>query len=118
MSEVEIQRTFKERVASALCHLGAIMTVIPLAGILVPFVLWQIFKGESNFIDAQGKEAFNFQMTLLIARIPSYVLCVVGIGVVLIAVIEIISIVFCIIAAVRTIRGKDYQYPYRFRFVK
>jgi uncharacterized Tic20 family protein len=113
-----VNSKLRDRLISALCHIGGIFASIPLIGVAVPFVLWQVFKGESAFVDANGKEAFNFQMTLLLIRIPSYVLFIVGIGVIMIAVVELASILFSIIAAARAIRGLEYQYPMRYRFIK
>lgn len=113
-----VDHTLRDRTIAALCHIGGIFASIPLIGVAVPFILWQVFKGESALVDANGKEAFNFQMTLLLIRIPSYVLFIVGIGVIMIAVVELTSIIFSIIAAARAIRGLEYQYPVRYRFMK
>lgn len=110
--------SFKDRFWSGCAHLGGIFAAFPIVGVVVPFLVWQIFKGESSFLDRHGKESFNFQMTLLLFRIPSYVLMIVFVGVVLIAIVEIISIVFSIIASARAFRGKDYEYPMRYRFCK
>ena len=111
-------RTPKEKIASIACHIGAIFSMIPLAGVAVPFIVWQTFKGESDFIDRHGKKAFNFQMTLLLMRIPSYVLTVAVIGFAMIAIIEFVSILFSIIAAIRAGRGLDYSYPFQYPFFR
>ncbi|MES2307812.1 MAG: DUF4870 domain-containing protein, partial [Verrucomicrobiota bacterium] len=119
VEEVELSsQKFEEHFLSACCHIGGIFAWVPVVGVAVPYAVWQIFKGESVFIDANGKEAFNFQMTLLLLRIPSYVLAIVGIGVVMIVLIELASIIFSIIAATRCLRGRAYQYPVRYRFIK
>ncbi len=117
-SPVITDRNWKEKSIALACHLGGIMSWIPLIGVGVPFIIWQVFKGESVFIDTHGKNAFNFQMTLVLLRIPSYVLMVIGIGFLMIAIIEVVSILFSIIAAIRAYRGLDYAYPFRYPFIK
>ena len=39
---------------------------IPLGNYIVPAVLWMTNKDKSNFIDANGKEALNFQLSILL----------------------------------------------------
>jgi len=113
-----VNTSTKERIIACCCHLGGIMSWIPLIGVGVPFVIWQVFKGELLFIDTHGKNAFNFQMTLVLLRIPSYVLMMVGIGFLMIFVIEVVSILFSIIASIRAYRGLDYGYPFRYPFIR
>ena len=108
----------KERFVAGCCHIGGIMSWIPLIGVGVPFIIWQVFKGESLFIDTHGKNAFNFQMTLVLLRIPSYVLMMALIGFAMIFVIETVSILFSIIASIRAYRGLDYSYPFRYPFIR
>lgn len=115
---VGVNESAKENFLAACCHLGGIMAWVPLIGVGVPFIIWQVFKGESVFIDTHGKNAFNFQMTLLLLRIPSYVLMLALIGFAMIAVIEVVSILFSIIAAIRAYRGLDYSYPFRYPFIR
>lgn len=110
--------TTKEKIASTACHIGAIFSMIPLGGVAVPFIIWQTFKGESDFIDSHGKKAFNFQMTLLLMRIPSYVLTVALIGFPMLVIIEFVSILFSIIAAIRAGRGLAYSYPFHYPFIR
>ncbi|GLB51616.1 hypothetical protein NBRC110019_06550 [Neptunitalea chrysea] len=43
--------------------------VIPLGNFIVPIVLWAINKEKSSFIDNHGKQAINFQLSILIYHI-------------------------------------------------
>jgi len=44
-----------------LCHLLGLFT-----GFVGPLILWLLKKDEDPFIDRQGKEALNFQITVVI----------------------------------------------------
>ena len=96
-----------------LCHILAIFT-----GFLGPLIIWLIKKDESAFVDHHGKEALNFQLTLLIAWVASGLLTFVCIGFFLMPVIGIVDLVLCIMAAVSSSRGEEYRYPINIRFVK
>jgi uncharacterized Tic20 family protein len=96
-----------------LCHLLAIFT-----GFLGPLIIWLIKKEDSSFVDDQGKEALNFQITVLIAMVVSGLLIFACIGTFLMPIVYVLDLVFCIIAAVKASRGEAYRYPLTFRFIK
>jgi uncharacterized Tic20 family protein len=102
------------------CHLMALSgLIVPGIGfVLGPLITWLIKKDDHPFIDEQGKEAVNFQITMLIAIIVSAFLCFVFVGFVLLPVILIGDIVFTIIASVKAKEGVHYTYPFKFRFIK
>lgn len=53
-----------------LLHLSAFCNyIIPFGGIIVPLILWQTKKGESSFLDHQGKEVVNFNISYLIYQL-------------------------------------------------
>lgn len=96
-----------------LCHLLAIFT-----GFLGPLIIWLIKKDDAPFVDRNGKEALNFQLTVLIAMLVSGLLSFVCIGFLLMLVVWILDLIFCIVAAVKTSRGEEYRYPLTIRFIK
>ncbi|MDP6438560.1 MAG: DUF4870 domain-containing protein, partial [Candidatus Brocadiia bacterium] len=69
-------------------------------------------------IDEQGKEAVNFQITMLIAAIVSVPLCFILVGFVLIVIVGILAIVCPIIGALKANEGAHYRYPLSIRFIK
>ena len=75
-------------------------------------------KKEDPFVDSQGKEAVNFQITVSIAGIVAAVLTVVLIGLLLLPVIAIGSLVLVILAGIKANEGEDYQYPFALRLIK
>ncbi|MFD1615221.1 DUF4870 domain-containing protein [Gelatiniphilus marinus] len=40
--------------------------IIPFGNFIGPIVLWSVNKNKSEFIDAHGKQAINFQMSILL----------------------------------------------------
>jgi uncharacterized Tic20 family protein len=101
------------------CHLSALAGfVIPAFGhILGPLIVWLIKRGDSSEIDAHGKEALNFQISMLIYNIVAGLLCLVLIGFALLAILHILNVVFVIIAALKTGEGQIYRYPLTIRLV-
>lgn len=106
-------RPDEEKLWAIGAHLGPL-----LLGFIAPLVVWLVFRERSAFLDRQGKEALNFQLTLLIAYIVSFVLVIVLIGLLLLFAVWVVSIVFMIMAAVKVSSMQDYRYPVTIRFIK
>ncbi|HRE04379.1 MAG TPA: DUF4870 domain-containing protein [Opitutaceae bacterium] len=102
-----------------LCHLSALAGfIIPVGNIIGPLIVWQIKKTEFPQVDDQGKESLNFQITVLLAAIVSFVLMFVVIGIFLLAAVGIANLVFIIIATLRANQGELYKYPFNLRLIK
>ncbi len=108
------------RMWGMLCHLSALCGYIgiPFGNIVGPLVIWLIKRDESPFIDAHGKEALNFQISMTIYAIIAGILVLAVIGILLLPALIIAGLVFTIIAAVRANDGKSYRYPLTIRFLK
>ena len=126
---VEKGKTGKEinkdaRMWAMICHLSALAgLVVPVVGCIIgPLIVWQIKKEEFPFVDEQGKEAVNFQISmslyLLISAILWIPLSFVCIGVLIPTGIGIVDLVFLLIAAVKANDGYHYRYPLTIRFIK
>lgn len=102
------------------CHLSALSLYIgiPFGNLIVPFVLWLIKKHESPFVDKQGKESLNFQISMTIYGIIAGLLCYIFIGFILLPLLIIADIVLIIIATVKTSKGEGYRYPFTIRVIK
>lgn len=96
-----------------LCHLLAIFT-----SFIAPLIIWLIKKGEEPFVDQQGKEALNFQITIALAMFVAGLLSFLCIGVPLLFAIPVANLVFCIIASVKVSKGVAYRYPISLRLIK
>jgi uncharacterized protein len=104
-----------------LCHLLALsIFVLPGIGhILGPLVIWLIKKDQIPFVDDQGKESLNFQISLTIytiASLPLWLLFLVGIP--LTSAVFVFGFVMVIVAALKANEGVYYRYPLCIRFIK
>ena len=103
-----------------LCHIvGLAWLILPaIGGIIGPLVIWQLKRDTHSFVDEQGKEALNFQISMLIYLVVSGLLCFTCIGFVLVPIVAVIDIILAIVAAVKTANGDAYRYPLTIRFIK
>ncbi len=108
-----------ERQMALFTHLSALAgMVIPFGNIIGPLVMWLIGKDTQPFVDDQGKEALNFNLTVTLASIVCFILMFVIIGYFLGAILFIAWFVFVIIAAVKANEGIAYRYPLTLRIIK
>jgi len=119
-SEVSKEVNKDARMWSMFCHLAGLAgLIVPVVGCIVgPLIIWQIKKEDFPFVDEQGKEAVNFQISMLIYGIVAGLLCFACVGFVLAPAVAIFDIVFLLIAAIKTNNGLHYRYPLCIRFIK
>lgn len=110
----------EERQWAMLCHYSAFFwLLVPMIGnVLGPLILWQLKKEDSPFIDQQGREALNFQITYSLSMMVCGVLAWVLIGFPLMLLISVTALVLVVIAGMRANEGKAYRYPLCWRIVK
>jgi hypothetical protein len=86
--------------------------------ILLPLVLWLVKRDGNPFVNDQGKEVLNFQITILIATIVSALLVpVFCIGVPMLIVVGVVSLVLSVIGAIKANEGVAYRYPFALRLI-
>jgi uncharacterized protein len=109
----------RARTWGMLCHLSSLAGfIIPFGHLLGPLIIWLIKKDEYPFVDDQGKESLNFQLTLTLYTIISSILCIILIGFVLLLVLLLAELILVIIASVKANQGETYRYPLTIRFIK
>ena len=103
------------RLWAMLAHLGGMAI-----SFLAPLVVWLIYRERSELVDDQGKEALNFQLTVLIALVAAGVVAGITLGLLsfLPGVVWVANVIFCIIGGVAANRGEHYRYPLTLRLVK
>ena len=109
-SPAERTKTRDSNLYGMLCHLLALSwTVgIPFGWLLGPLVMWLAKRDEYPFVDDQGKESLNFQLSNTLYALT----------IVLIPFLIVYDIIFVIIASVHASEGKAYRYPLTIRFIK
>ena len=103
-----------------LCHYAAFAWfLVPMIGnVIGPLLVWQLKKDADPFIDQQGKEALNFQITVSAAFMICGLLAWVLIGFPLMALVGVFTLVVTVIAGIKANDGVAYRYPLCWRLVK
>lgn len=105
-----------------LAHLLALAVfILPSFGnIIGPLIIWLIKKDESAFVDKNGKESLNFQISVTIYMIAAVILTVLSLGILFLlpVAVSIVWLVYVVIATVKVSNGEDYSYPLTIRFIK
>jgi len=113
------QKIKDERLYGMLCHLSAFaMFFFPFGNILGPMLVWQWKRREFAFVDDQGKESLNFQISVTIYLAIAGFLVMLLVGIPLLVIIGIADIVLIVLAGVSAGNGVPYRYPFVIRFVQ
>jgi uncharacterized protein len=108
------------RTWNTFCHASALLGVFfhfP-GHLLGPLIVWLAKRGDSPEIDAHGKEALNFQISMLIYNVVAGVFCLILIGFVALPILWVLNAVLVIIASIQASDGKFYRYPITIRFIQ
>ena len=92
--------------------------VVPLAGLVVPIILWQWKKNELPGIDAHGKIVMNWIISALIYGFGCFLLVFLAIGIPLLIVLGILAIAFPIVGGIKANNGEVWKYPLSIQFFK
>ena len=114
-----IEREREVRNWAVFIHLSALAGLlgIPAGNVIGPLVIWMIKKDSLPEIDEHGREALNFQITMLIAFAISIPLCFIVIGFFTLIAAMILQLIFSIIAGIKASEGTVYRYPLSIRFL-
>jgi uncharacterized Tic20 family protein len=110
----------KSRIWATLCHLTALLglTGLPFGHLLGPFVVWLLKRNEYSFVNEQGKESLNFQITMTICTTIAILLMFIKIGLFLIFGLVMVNLILVLIASIKVSNGEHYQYPFKIRIIK
>lgn len=107
---------------ASFAHFGGVL------GILPALIIWLIFKDRGAKTNVEGKEALNFQITLVIAWVALFIitaiLTAVTLGIfgliapVLYLALWAVQIIFSIMGGVKVNGGGSYRYPVSIRLIK
>lgn len=101
-----------ERTWSLLAHIGSIVL-----GFLAPLIVLLVKGPESPAVRAHSVESLNFQITVLIGYVVSWILAFVLIGFFLVFVVWVVSLIFAIMGTMAASKGEPYKYPFALRLV-
>jgi uncharacterized Tic20 family protein len=97
---------------ASFAHFGGIL------GILPALIIWLVFKDRGVKTNVEGKEALNFQITILIVYIIGVILSFVFIGAIINLAAWIVAVIFSIQGGIKVNAGGSYKYPFALRLIK
>lgn len=101
------------------CHLSAFAGyIVPLGSILGPLIIWSIKKEEYSAIDAHGKEALNFNISIVLYMIISAILIIIVLGIFMLIALWVFQTVMIIMASIKANNGEFFKYPLTIQFIK
>jgi uncharacterized Tic20 family protein len=106
-------RPDEEKLWAIGAHIGPIVL-----GFVAPLVVWLVFKDRSRFLDRQGKEALNMQISDLIYFAVAFVTLFLLVGIILLPIVGIAWLVLMVVATIKAANLEDYRYPAIFRFIQ
>jgi len=107
---------FEENTYLMLMHLTQFAgAIVPLAGFIVPILMWTTNKDTNANVDKHGKNILNAMISYAIYAV---VLCITVIGIPVAVVLGLLFAVFIVIATVKANNGEYWKYPFTIQFIK
>ncbi len=108
-----------EKMWAAFCHLSAmlIFLLFGVGHIIGPLAVWLLKRLDSEYVDWHGREALNFQISISIYALISFLLVFAVVGVFLLVALFVFWFVVVIIAAIKANYGDKFEYPLCIRFL-
>jgi uncharacterized Tic20 family protein len=107
------------------CHLSGLAgCFLPwIAHLAGPLLVWLVKRNDHPAIDANGKEALNFQISMaLYSALGCMLLAVTVVGIFAIpfflGVLYVLNILGAVVGAIRASDGKFFRFPFTLRFLK
>lgn len=109
---VDYEVTSDDRTWGILVHASALAgLVVPFGNILAPLVIWLVKREESQFVDENGTEVLNFQITWTVLLVVVALTILVGVGVLLLPILGLVWLILVILGTVRASEEEVYDYP-------
>ncbi len=100
-------------------HISALVVLlgIPFGNVIGPLIIYLIKKDEYEFVEDQGKEVLNFQITWSLIFLVSAFMIFIGIGVIMLIGFGVAWLVLVIVGSVAANNGQYYRYPLTIKFL-
>ncbi len=108
-----------ERNWSMLCHLSAFAGFFfPFGGIIGPLICWLSRRDESEWINVNGRNSLNFQLSILLYMVLAIPLVFIVVGIPILVALGILKVVCIIIASIKAPKGELFRYPLSIPFIQ
>lgn len=109
----------EERTWAMICHLSALAGYFTFIGFFVaPLIVWLVKRDDLPLVNDQGREALNFQLSVLIYAAIAALLILVIIGIPLLIALGVFQFTMIIVAGVRAGNGERFRYPLTMRMIR
>ncbi|MFW5832108.1 MAG: DUF4870 domain-containing protein [Prolixibacteraceae bacterium] len=100
-------------------HLSALIALlgIPFGNVIGPLIIYLIKKDEYEFVNDQGKDVLNFQITWSLIFLVSAIMILIGIGIIMLIGFGVAWLVLVIVGSVAANNGQYYRYPLTIKFL-
>jgi uncharacterized Tic20 family protein len=85
--------------------------IVPLGGLIVPILIWQLKKDELPGIVPHAHIVLNWIITSLVYAVICFILTFVIIGVFLFFALAIATVIFAIVGGIKANDGEIWEYP-------
>lgn len=85
--------------------------LVPLAGLIVPIVIYLLKKEQLPGLVAHGHVVFNWLVSLIVYALIGGLLTIVLIGVPILLALALVSLIFPVIGAIKASDGVVWRYP-------
>ena len=114
-----LQPNHEERQWAMLCHISALlMYATAIGGFVAPLIIWLMKRDTMPFVDDQGRETVNFQITIMLALMVAFPFCLIVIGIPIVVGLLLLHFVTTIIGAIKSSEGVLYRYPFCWRVIR
>ena len=101
------------------CHLSAFAGFFfPFGGVLGPLVCWLSKRDESAWVYVNGRDALNFQLSMLLYMVLAFPLIFIIIGIPIEAILGTMKVICIIIASIKASKGEKFKYPLSIPFIQ
>lgn len=108
-----------ERTYSMFLHLSLLLSHFAIPPVIAALVLWLMKREQSQFVDDHGKEAINFQLSMLCyagaATVVGFLTC--SVGWLFFIPIYALGLIGLILGAIAANKGRYFRYPACIRFI-
>ncbi|NKB72199.1 MAG: DUF4870 domain-containing protein [Candidatus Latescibacteria bacterium] len=93
-------------------HLSLLAGLLaPLAGFIIPILIWQLKKAEFPELDIHGRIVANWMISEIIYALVFGVLCIILIGIPFAIALGIVGLIFPIMGGLKANKGEIWPYP-------
>jgi len=111
--------TETERNWAMFCHLSAFAGFFfPFGAIIGPLICWLSRRDESSWVNVNGRNSMNFQLSILLYIVLAIPLCFIIIGIPIIIGLMTLKVVCIIIASIKASKGENFRYPLVIPFIQ